>query len=272
MNFFNGGALADSVLEETKTLIGSKRLSLGIVSIGENEISQRFITEKEKRGHELGVSVKHYSLASENSKALRRRLAELVKKSEHDGWIVQLPLPRNVNAQYVLNSISEAEDIDCLSQKSLGALAAGRSKILPPVVAAVKTLLGSQQINLVGKKIVILGAGRLVGRPVSLWLLSQNLPFAVLTEESKDMGQELQKADVIISGVGKPGLIRGNMVSDGAVIIDAGTAMDAGSLKGDADAESLKSKDGWLSPVPGGVGPLTIAHIFKNLVVLASRS
>lgn len=270
MRFFDGKVLADLTLQEIKKLIGHKQLSLGIISVGNNQISQKFIAEKERRGKELGVLVKPYRLAPAGTKVLRRCIAELVKKTEHDGWIIQLPLPEGVNTQYVLNSIPEAKDVDMLNQKSLGALAVGRSKILPPVVSAVKTLLDSQQIGLRGKKIVILGAGRLVGRPVSLWLLAQNLPFAVLTEESKDAGAELPKADIIISGVGKPGLIHASMVKDGAVIIDAGTSMEAGALKGDADAESLKSKDGWLTPVPGGVGLLTVACIFRNLAILAS--
>src|SRR3989344_2640060 len=119
-----------------------------------------------------------------------------------------------------------------------------------------------------GKKIVLVGAGRLVGRPAALWLIAQDLPFTVLTYQSLDLSV-IREADIIISGVGQPRLIRGDMIKDGAILIDAGTSSEAGRLVGDIDAASCQDKSGWLAAAPGGVGPLTVAHLFKNLAILA---
>ncbi len=268
MNLFDGKALATGVIEETKKLIGEKKLSLGVFRVGEDLVSTKFIAEKERVGKELGVDVRAYALdAKATSKRLRQRIAELVKQTGHDGFILQLPLPEGINAQYVLNAIPETHDVDCLNQKSIGAFVVGRSKIIPPVVSAIKTLLENAEVELSGKKIVLVGAGRLVGRPTALWLISQDLPFTVLTHQSLDLSV-IQEADVIISGAGQPRLIRGDMIKDGAILIDAGTSSEAGKLIGDIDAASCQDKSGWLAQVPGGVGPLTIAHLFKNLALL----
>ncbi|MBI2097120.1 MAG: bifunctional 5,10-methylenetetrahydrofolate dehydrogenase/5,10-methenyltetrahydrofolate cyclohydrolase [Candidatus Sungbacteria bacterium] len=269
MNLFDGKQLAGQVLKEARELMGAKKLSLGIVVAGDDPATRAFVAQKEKRGAELGVDVRVYEESvSQTSRKLRRRIAELVKKTKHDGWVVQLPLPEGMNTQYVLNAIPEVKDVDVLNQKSVGAFVAGRAKVLPPVVGAVKTLLESQNISLANKKIVLVGTGRLVGRPVALWLISQDLPFSSLTFQSPNLSI-LKEADIIISGAGQPGLIHGEIVKDGAVVIDAGTSELSEKLVGDVDQASFESKDGWLSPVPGGVGPLTVAYIFKNLAVLA---
>lgn len=269
MNLFDGRALAENLYTEIKRELAERKLSLGIVVVEPNEATKKFIEQKKKKGAELGIKVSVYEEKADTSKKLRRRITELVKKTEHDGFVIQLPLPSSLNTQYVLNAVPEAKDVDCLNQKTIGAFLAGRSAILPPVVGAVKILLESQNISLIGKRIVVIGAGRLVGKPTALWLLSQNLPFTVLTEDSPDM-DVLKSADIIISGAGKPKLIAAHMVRDGAVIIDAGASSDGGTLIGDVDEESMRAKEGWLSPVPGGVGPLTVACIFKNLVALNS--
>ena len=270
MNLFDGKMLAVGVLAEAGELIGEKKLSLGIISVGDDVISQKFVAEKEKRGRELGVSVRQYKFSiDESTTALREKISDLVKKTGHDGFIVQLPLPEGVNSQYILNAIPEAKDIDCLNQKSIGAFAVGRAKILPPVVGAIKTLLESQSIELRGKKIVVVGGGRLVGRPVALWLLSQDLPFTMLTYQSPDLAAYIRDADIIVSGAGQPHFIGGGVIKDGAVVIDCGTSVEGGQVNGDINPAGLESKSSWLSPVPGGVGPLTVAYIFKNLAALS---
>ncbi|MBI4134665.1 MAG: bifunctional 5,10-methylenetetrahydrofolate dehydrogenase/5,10-methenyltetrahydrofolate cyclohydrolase [Candidatus Sungbacteria bacterium] len=268
MQLFDGKALAEELYKEIKKDLSERKLSLGVVAVGANEISKKFIEQKKKKGEELGVQVRVYEEAEDSNKKLRRRVAELVKKTEHDGFIIQLPMPKELNTQYILNAVPEAKDVDVLNQKSIGAFAVGRSQILPPLVGAVKTLLESEKVSLKGKKIAVVGAGRLVGRPIALWLLSQNLPFTVLTEDFLSL-DVLRDADIIISGAGKPHLIHASMVKEGVAVIDCGTSIEGGVTKGDIDAESFHEKVGWLSPVPGGVGPLTVAYIFKNLVALS---
>lgn len=286
MNLFDGKTLAGIVIAEAKEMIGGKKLSLGIIVVGDDPVTEKFTAEKEKRGSAIGVDVRQYRFSvSESTTALREKIGDLVKKTGHDGFIVQLPLPEGINTQYILNAIPETKDVDCLNQKSIGAFAVGRSKILPPVVGAIKILLESQSIDLRTKKIVIVGGGRLVGRPVALWLLSQDLPFTILTYQSPDLATHLRDADIVISGAGQPYLITGDMIKEGAVVIDCGTSVGGPStdstgspqassgqqaqLIGDIDPAGLESKSGWLSPVPGGVGPLTVAYIFKNLAALS---
>ena len=277
MNVFDGRALADQVLAEAGEIIGARKLSLGVIVLGEDPVSANFIAQKEKRGAEIGIAVRTYRYPIDTStRKLREQVADLVKKTKHDGFIVQLPLPEGINTQYALNAVPEDYDVDCLNQKSIGAFVVGRSKIMPPVVGAVKTLLENARVELSGKKIVLVGAGRLVGRPAALWLIAQDLPFTVLTYQSLDLSV-IREADIVVSGTGQPGLIKGAMLKNGAIVIDAGTSVvspsiDSGRpalLVGDVDAGSCKDNNGWLAPVPGGVGPLTVAHLFKNLATLA---
>lgn len=271
MKILDGKALAERMYEEMKPLARGRNLSLGIILVGENAASEKFIEEKKKRGEVLEIDVRTYTFpVFESTRSLRKKIADLVKKTGHDGYIIQLPLPEGINTQYILNTIPEAKDVDVLNQKSVGAFAVGRSKAVPPVVGAIQALLQSESIELMGKKIAVVGAGRLVGGPVALWLTSQDLPFTVLTYTSPDIHEELKKADIIISGAGSPGLIRGDMVKNGVALIDAGTAVAEGKVKGDVDAESLADHEGFLAPVPGGVGPLTVAYLFKNLLALNS--
>lgn len=257
--------------EEMKPNIIGRNLSLGVILVGENLVSEKFIEEKKKRGEVLGIDVRTYTFSdSESTRSLRKKIADLVKKTGHNGYIIQLPLPEGINAQYILNAIPEAKDVDALNQKSIGAFAVGRSRVTPPVVGAVLRLFKSESVDFHGKRIVVIGAGRLVGGPIAHWLTAQDLPYTVLTYRSSDLSERLAEADIIISGAGAPGLIKGNMVKDGAVIIDAGTATDEGKIKGDVDLESFSSRDVTISPVPGGVGPLTVACLFKNLLALNS--
>jgi len=226
MNVFDGRALADQVLAEAGEIIGARKLSLGVIVLGEDPVSANFIAQKEKRGAEIGIAVRTYRYPIDTStRKLREQVADLVKKTKHDGFIVQLPLPEGINTQYALNAVPEDYDVDCLNQKSIGAFVVGRSKIMPPVVGAVKTLLENARVELSGKKIVLVGAGRLVGRPAALWLIAQDLPFTVLTYQSLDLSV-IREADIIISGVGQPRLIRGDMIKDGAILIDAGTSSE----------------------------------------------
>lgn len=271
MKILDGKALAEEMYEEMKPKTIGRNLSLGVILTGENPVSEKFIEEKKKRGAALGIDVRTYQFpVSESTRSLRKNITDLIKKTGHNGYIVQLPLPEGINTQYILNAVPEIYDVDVLNQKSIGAFAVGRSRVLPPVVGAVDLLLKSASIGLEGKRIVLIGAGRLVGSPLAHWLTQQDIPYTVLTYTSPDLPECLKEAEIIISGAGAPGLIKGDMVQDGAVIIDAGTAAEGGKIKGDVDLESFKDRDVTISPVPGGVGPLTVACLFRNLIILTS--
>lgn len=283
----NGKALAERILAGLRAEIGSRQLTLAIVNVGSNPAIEKFIAQKRKAAETLGVAVKCYEYETEiSTNELRKRIAVIVHDVDPDGIIIQLPLPEQVHAQYILNAVPPEQDVDVLSARAVGDFSVGKSKILPPVVGAVKALFEGYGIEYRSKHVVVVGAGTLVGKPVATWLANEKVSFTVVDEHTPDISEFTKKADILISGVGKSGLITGDMVREGAVVIDAGTSVGhqlpatshqqaAGSgepvaaLAGDVDFDSVSVKAAYLTPVPGGVGPLTVAMIYRNLLTLA---
>ena len=193
--------------------------------------------------------------------------------------IVQFPLPKHINTQSVLDRIPQRKDVDVLSSSSFAEFVFGTLSILPPTVAAIALLIketlrqssGQAKRNLEGTQVAVVGAGRLVGLPVSLWLTQQGAIVSLIQKGTRNAPQLIKKADIVVSGVGKAGLITGTMIKKGSVIIDAGTSVESGRAQGDVDFKSVSKKAGYLSPVPGGVGPLTVACLFQNLFSLSRR-
>ncbi len=179
-----------------------------------------------------------------------------------------MPLPKKFSQEVFLNLIPWKKDIDVLSSGALGKFYQGRSKVIPPTVDGILEILEGYKIRLKGKNVAVVGAGKLVGLPLSIELIRRKATISILNEFTKDPSSFTKRADILISGVGKPGLIRGDMVKRGVVIVDAGTKMVQGKLKGDVDFQSVSKKAGYITPVPGGVGPLTVACLLRNLVKL----
>lgn len=258
--------IKNSLREEI--LKSGKKLKLAIVQVGENEVSKKFIERKVKFAEEIGIKTRIYNLPEEISTSqLRKKMAEICHIKENDGIIIQLPLPKNINTQYALNSIVLKKDVDILSSRSFGDFATGRSKILPPLVGVVKTIFEKYNIEPAGKNIVIIGRGILVGKPIASWLINEGATVSVLNSKTKDISKFTKEADIIISGVGKPGLVKPDILKDGVVVIDAATSIKDGKLIGDFDP-STAEKSLLFTPVPGGVGPITVAMLFKNLIEL----
>lgn len=271
---FDGKKFSEEILEKLKeNRRGLGKLRFDAVLVGDNSASLSFLKEKEKACKVLGVDFKLHKIDEKISNTqLRKEIVKIGKIKSVNGLIIQLPLPSRINAQYILNAIPEEKDIDVLSQKSLGAFYVGRSKILPPTVSAFKKVLDYYQ-NLNGgsiadKKFLVIGAGGLVGRPIAVWLTNQDYTFSVITEKTKDMTKFTKEADIVVSGAGKPNLITVEIIKQGAVIIDFGFGKIDGKIFGDFD-ESVKEKSGFLTPVPGGMGPVTVACLLENLLNLA---
>ncbi|OHA09008.1 MAG: hypothetical protein A3A44_01145 [Candidatus Sungbacteria bacterium RIFCSPLOWO2_01_FULL_60_25] len=289
MALLDGKALAGEIIaglrEEYQRI--PKRLSLGAVVVGSDPVVAKFIAEKKRIADELGVDFRIYEYdAAISTNDLRANMAALVHQARLDGIIVQLPLPPAINAQSVLNAVPPEKDVDVLSARAMGNFSVGKSPVFPPVVGAVKALFDEYKINLRGKIVAVIGAGALVGKPIATWLLLEKATFTMV-EEGGDIVAATRNADIIISGAGKPGLVTADMVKEGVVVIDAGTSSGSfstdstgspqaisgqqASLVGDVDFESVSKKAVFITPVPGGIGPLTVAMIFKNLIVLASQ-
>jgi methylenetetrahydrofolate dehydrogenase (NADP+)/methenyltetrahydrofolate cyclohydrolase len=265
----SGGTKAQNILKNLKQQAKKKNQKLVVVQVGENKVSARYIAEKEKAAAYIGIGVSHVQLKSSISqKKLESEIENIAKKKKNTAIIIQLPLPKKFDVQAVLNCIPPEKDVDLLSEAGFGAFVLGKSPILPPTVAAIATLLKSQ--NLKGKKVVVVGAGRLVGVPVSVWLLQQGAAVSVIDRTTKDKTVLLKQADIIISGVGKKNVIKGSQIKRGSIVIDAGTSVEGSQTTGDIEFTSVVAKAKAVTPVPGGVGPLTVAHLFRNTVILGS--
>lgn len=270
----DGKKIAERMLAELKVATAgmAKSLRLGVVVVGKDPVVDNFITQKKKAAESVGIDVRLYPFPREiTTNELRKRIAEIVHEKKNTGVIIQLPLPSHINKQYILNAIPPEKDLDVLSARAIGNFAVGKTMVMPPVAGAIKILFEEYEIDYRMKAIAIVGAGVLVGRPVALWLMSEGVGFTLITEMSADPEMALRAADIVISGIGKPRHITGEMIKQGAFVIDAGTSESAGEIVGDIDADSVAGKASALTPVPGGVGPLTVAMLFKNLVILAKR-
>lgn len=271
MILMDGKKLAEKlkIFLKTEFSLIKQKTVLAIVQVGEHAVSQKFIEQKRKLGEELGVTTKLYSYPRTISGTeLRKNISKIIHNKKISGVIVQLPLPKTLQTQDILNAVIPTKDVDMLSARSIGDCGVGKSKIVPPVVGAVQALFQEYKIDYSRKNVVIIGAGKLVGKPIADWFLRENVGFTLCTEKTTDLSFYTKNADIIISGVGIAKLISGTMVKDGVIVIDAGTSESEGKLTGDMDFYSVSQKAGFITPVPGGVGPLTVIMIYKNLLAL----
>lgn len=272
MALLDGKKLAQKIIADlTQEVSGmKKRLRLAVVVVGKDAVVQKFIAQKRKIAGQIGIDFKIYPFEETvTARDLRARVSEIVHEKKNTGVIIQLPLPPHIGKQHMLNAIPLDKDVDVLSSRAIGNGVVGKSRIISPVAGAVRALFDEHGIQCAGKRIVIMGNGALVGKPIALWLLSERVGFSMVDEDTPDASALIADADIIISGIGKPGFITGTMIKEGAVIIDAGTSEQNGKLAGDVDFESVRTHASFITPVPGGIGPLTVAMLFKNLVELA---
>lgn len=276
MAIIDGKKIAEEIKNELKEQVikSERKLKLAIVQVGENEVSKKFIERKINFAEEIGVKTEIYNLPAEiSADELGKKLTEICAGQENNGVILQLPLPEHINTQRALDNIIPEKDVDVLSSRAFGDFVTGHSKILPPLVGVIKIIFEKYDIKPAGKKIVIIGRGILVGKPIANWLIGEGATVSVLNSKTINPSGYTLMADIIISGTGKPDLIKSNIVKKGVVIIDAGMSSQSSvvssqtKLIGDVAPEVVE-KSSLFTPVPGGVGPITVAMLFKNLVEL----
>jgi len=268
MNLLDGKKLSEKILTNIRKKL-KKKLTLAVVLVGDNVVSEIFINQKRMACEKAGIGFKLFKFPIDiKSRDLKKEIEKIVEKPNVSGIIIQLPLPEKFIPEEFLNLIPEEKDVDVLSEASLGKFYQGVSPILPPTVSGILQLLKSYRINLKGKNVVIVGAGRLVGLPLAIQFLREKATTSIVNRFTKDTASFTKKADILISGVGKPGLIKGEMVKRGAVVIDAGSSLWQGKLVGDVDFKSVSKKASYITPVPGGVGPMTVACLLENLAKL----
>ncbi|MEK7147142.1 MAG: bifunctional 5,10-methylenetetrahydrofolate dehydrogenase/5,10-methenyltetrahydrofolate cyclohydrolase [Patescibacteria group bacterium] len=241
---------------------------LAAILFGNDRLSEIFIKEKEKAAKELGVDFKIYQFDEKLSNdQARDEISKIALQKPVGGVIVQLPLPEYLNGRYVLNVIPREKDVDVLGERALGAFYANRNLVLPPPAGAVEEILNSKSYILNSKNVAVVGLGFLIGRPIGLWLIGKAQEIYLLASQS-DLGI-LKHADLVISGVGKAGLIKPDMLKNGAGIIDFGYEEVNGKAKGDFDANTPGvDKMSFYTSTPGGTGPIVVAKIFENFYKL----
>ncbi|MBI2644430.1 MAG: bifunctional 5,10-methylenetetrahydrofolate dehydrogenase/5,10-methenyltetrahydrofolate cyclohydrolase [Candidatus Wildermuthbacteria bacterium] len=266
----SGERIAKEILEQLKAEITPNTLGISVVQVGKNTVSESYIQKKKKAAEDLGIRFFLYRFPEIIKKEeLRDGLEKILESSRTGGMIIQLPLPSHLPMQEILDLIPISRDIDILSSEAFGKFALGSLPILPPTVGAISSLFKAYKISVAGKRVAIVGTGRLVGLPVALWLMRAKATVSALNSFTPRISQFTKQADIIISGTGKRGIIKGNMIKQGAILVDAGTSVEGGAAKGDVDFKSVSRKAAAITPVPGGIGPLTVACLLKNLVVLS---
>jgi methylenetetrahydrofolate dehydrogenase (NADP+)/methenyltetrahydrofolate cyclohydrolase len=271
MQILDGRKLSKKILSKIKKEISSnnRKIKLGVFLVGGDPASQIYVSRKGAVCGELGIGFKLHRLPSTIKKEdFKKELLKAASDGSVSGIMIQLPLPKHLNSQDVFDLIPPKKDVDVLSALSLGKFYTGDERCLPPVVGTVKHFLKEYKISVAKKNVVLVGAGRLVGFPLSLWLFRQKATVSVVNEFTKNAASYLREADVIISGVGKPGFIKGNMVKKNVVVIDVGISRKGKNILGDIEFVSVSKKASHITPVPGGVGPMTIACLIDNLITL----
>ena len=271
VTILDGRKIGKVILEDLAKEIKSRDLDLrlAVVSVGQNLVSEKYQQQKKTACEKIGVGFKRYGFPGKIEQAeLEREIQNIGADKTVSGIIIQLPLSKHLSTNRILNLIPSAKDPDCLTFANFGRFCQGDYRVLPPVVGAVRQIFARQKIKVAGKNAVVVGAGRLVGLPVSVWLTREGATVTICNKSTKNQSDFTKKADIIISGVGQPNLIKGSIIKKGATVIDCGTSSEGGKTVGDVEFSSVIKKAGFLTPVPGGIGPLTIACLLENLVKL----
>jgi len=269
----DGKKLSESILNSLKKEIKKRRLKLrlAVVLAGNNPASKIYIRKKAEACRKIGIGFKLYIFRERiGERDLKKEIGKIARDPGISGIIIQLPLPFSdpKKIQDILNTVPPEKDADVLSENNFEKFSKGRLKIMPPTVGAVVALLRKYGISLKGKYVVIVGAGRLVGKPLAIWMALQKANFSILDKNTEDLSCFTKKADILISGVGKPDLIKGEMVREGAVVIDVGISKKNGKTLGDVNFKSVSKKASFITPIIGGVGPMTVACLIENLIKL----
>ncbi|NLY89731.1 MAG: bifunctional methylenetetrahydrofolate dehydrogenase/methenyltetrahydrofolate cyclohydrolase FolD [Firmicutes bacterium] len=247
---------------------------LAVILVGEDPASQVYVRNKQRACAELGIrSWKHHLPADISQEDLVQLVEKVNADPEVNGILVQLPLPAHIQTEAVLDVIDPAKDVDGFHPVNLGLLAAGRPGIVPCTPAGVMELVKESGVDVAGKECVIVGRSNIVGKPLAFLFLQEHGTVTVCHSRTRNLEEVCRRADILVVATGRPGLVHGGMIKPGAVVIDVGINRTAeGKITGDVDFASAKQQAGAITPVPGGVGPMTIAMLMKNTVAAARRT
>ncbi|MDO9372347.1 MAG: bifunctional methylenetetrahydrofolate dehydrogenase/methenyltetrahydrofolate cyclohydrolase FolD [Gammaproteobacteria bacterium] len=278
-HIIDGKAIAAALQQVVKQRVqarlaaGQRAPGLAVVLLGEGAASQVYVRSKRKACEEAGIRSLDYDLPTATSQQeLLALIDELNARADVDGILVQLPLPAHIAADAVIERINPDKDVDGFHPCNIGRLALRMPRLRPCTPRGVMTLLEHTSVPLQGMHAVVVGTSNIVGRPMGLELLLAGCTVTLCHRFTQDLGAHVARADIVVAAVGKPGLIRGEWIKPGAIVIDVGiNRLPDGSLCGDVEFEAARTRAGWITPVPGGVGPMTVATLLQNTVDAAEH-
>lgn len=267
MELLDGKALANDILDKLSLKV--KQLdtapNLVVIQVGNDPASSVYVRNKERTAERVGINSETVKLSKHIT---QDELLEIIDKYNHftdvNGILVQLPLPKHIDEQVILEAISPMKDVDGFHPLNVGKLNIGQKQMIPSTPAGIMELLKANHIEIEGKHVVIVGRSNIVGKPLAHLLLEANATVTVAHSRTKNLKRLTQMADILVVAVGQPELITEDYVKTGAVVIDVGINRTESGLKGDVDFNSVKSKVAAITPVPGGVGPMTIAMLMNQ--------
>ena len=273
----DGKAIAQQVRDEVKAEVArvvaahGRAPGLHVVLVGDDPASAVYTRNKEKASNEVGMRGHLHRLPADTSEAdLLALVGALVADDTVDGILVQLPLPKHIQESRVLDAVHPSKDVDGFHPLNAGLLSAGRGGLVPCTPRGCMRLLAETATPLAGARAVVVGRSNIVGKPIAQLLLAQHATVTIAHSRTRDLGALCREADVLVAAVGKAKMIQGDWVKDGATVIDVGINRGAdGKLVGDVDTEAARERAAWITPVPGGVGPMTIACLLENTLIAA---
>lgn len=246
---------------------------LAVIIVGEDPASKVYVANKEKACEAIGMASFKYAMPESTTEA---ELLELIEKLNNDssvnGILCQLPLPRHLNEELIINSILPEKDVDAFHPHNVGKIMIGNYDFLPCTPAGIMEMLKYENIDIEGKECVVIGRSNIVGKPMSMLLLHKNGTVTVCHSRTKNLKEVCRRADILVAAVGRANFVTADMVKDGAVVIDVGiNRLESGKLCGDVNFAEVEPKASYITPVPGGVGPMTIATLMKNTLTAAKK-
>ena len=274
----DGKAVSAKVKEEVKAEVEALKkqgvsVGLAVIIVGNNPASRTYVNNKKKACEAAGIVSEEYALPEETTQEeLLALVEELNHKDSINGILCQLPLPKQLDEEAVIAAISDKKDVDAFSAVNVGHIMIGDYSFLPCTPAGIMEILRHYNIDVAGKECVVIGRSNIVGKPMAMLLLHQNGTVTICHSKTKNLKDVTSRADILVAAVGIPHFVTADMVKEGAVVIDVGMDRDEnGKLCGDVDFAAVEPKASYITPVPGGVGPMTIATLLKNTVTAAKQ-
>ena len=266
-------AVKDRVANEVKELNAKGvDVCLAVILVGADPASQIYVANKKKACEQLGIISKEYLLPETiTQEELLSLVQELNQDATVNGILCQLPLPKGLDEKAVIEAIDPNKDVDAFHPVNVGRIMIGDYDFLPCTPAGVMEMLAYYNIDITGKECVIIGRSNIVGKPMSMLLLHKNGTVTIAHSRTKNLTEVTRRADILVAAVGRAKFVTSDMVKDGAVVIDVGINRVDGKLYGDVDFDAVKEKASYITPVPGGVGPMTIATLMQNTLTAAKR-